>query len=41
MPLLVLSEEVIFSLALALSQRERGLPFPFGGRVGDEGKQLF
>ncbi len=27
-----------FSLTLSLSQRERRLPSPFGGRVGDEGE---
>jgi len=28
-----------FSLTLALSRRERELPSPFGGRVGDEDKE--
>jgi hypothetical protein len=38
MPLLVLSEEVLFSLTLALSQGEREPPSPFGRRAGDEGE---
>jgi len=41
MPLLVLSEEVVFCPHPTLSQRERETPFPIGGRAGDEGKPLF